>query len=87
MSDWEIRLSNNAEKFLKKLKLRTDLEKLLKALAQLKEGPFVRKYKKLEGTYHRYRMRMGNYRVTYETFENEKVIVILEIGHRENIYD
>ena len=33
-----------------------------------------------------YKLRVGNYRVIYEVFQNEKVIIIHFIGHRREIY-
>ena len=84
---WDIRLSNNAEKFLKKLKFKDDINRLLNGLNELKNGPFVRHYKKLEGTENKYRIRVGDYRMTYETDENLKIIFVLDIGLRKNIYD
>ena len=84
---WEIRLSSNAERFLKKLKFRDVLERLMKNLNELRYGPFLRHYKKLEGTENKYRIRIGEYRITYETDENLKIIFVLDIGLRKNIYD
>lgn len=84
---WEIRLSNNAEKFLKKLKFKNDIERIMDGVSELKYGPFVHRYKKLEGSENRYRIRVGDFRITYETYENQRIIVVLDIGHRKNIYD
>ena len=33
-----------------------------------------------------YKLRVGDYRVLYEIFDDEQVIVIHEIGHRRDIY-
>ena len=84
---WEIRLSNNAERFLKKLKFRDVIERLMRNLNELKYGPFLRYYKKLEGTENIYRIRIGEYRITYEADERSKIIFVLDIGRRKNIYD
>ena len=33
-----------------------------------------------------YKLRVGNYRIIYEVFQKEKVIIIHLIGHRRDIY-
>lgn len=33
-----------------------------------------------------FRVRVGDYRVLYDIYENDKVIYILRIGHRKDIY-
>ncbi len=42
--------------------------------------------KKLSGTAHSYRVRIGNYRVIYDIYEREIVVTMLKIGHRRDIY-
>ncbi|HEY9701196.1 MAG TPA: type II toxin-antitoxin system RelE/ParE family toxin [Allocoleopsis sp.] len=34
-----------------------------------------------------YKLRIGDYRVIYELDTEEKIIYIIRIGHRRNIYD
>lgn len=87
MSKWTIVFSNSAEKFIKKLKLKTDTERILFAILQLQDGPYALPYKKIQGIEGMYRIRVGEYRITYEAFENQILIKIIEIGRRENIYD
>ena len=43
--------------------------------------------KPLSGIYKgMYRYRYGNYRVIYEIKSKEKIIIILKIGHRKEVY-
>lgn len=41
--------------------------------------------KKLVGSSH-FRLRVGEYRLIIEIFENELKIHVIELGHRKNIY-
>lgn len=34
-----------------------------------------------------YRVRVGNYRVIYQLVHDEKLIIIVLVGHRRDIYD
>lgn len=55
-------------------------EKILK----LSDNPKPQGFKKLRGR-PGYRIRVGNYRIIYET-DFSKYITILHIGHRKDIY-
>lgn len=54
-------------------------------LASLRKDPFPSGHKKLEG-YDLYRLRIGNYRIVYEVTTKIRIIVIIRIGHRKDIY-
>ena len=87
MNNWEIVFSNSSEIFIKKLKLKDIIARILKKIKELENGPFTLPYKKIAGVDNMYRIRIGNYRVTYEVDNENRKIMILEIGHRQNIYD
>ena len=43
--------------------------------------------KPLKGKYKgKYRLRVGNYRIIYEKFEDELIILIVRIAHRKEVY-
>ncbi len=42
--------------------------------------------KKLQAYENRYRIRVGDYRIIYEIWDNVLVVVVTEIGHRSGIY-
>lgn len=68
-----------------------DLEKLessitrriIKKVEELSENPYSKDIKRLRGE-TAFRLRVGNYRVIFEI--EDKIIKILKIGHRKNIY-
>ena len=43
-------------------------------------------YKKLKGR-DSYRIRVGNYRVIYEIFDNILTVEVIDLGHRKDIYE
>lgn len=59
------------------------LAPLIDALAQ---NPRPHGVKKLSGLENRYRVREGDYRVIYEVYDNDSVVIILRIAHRSNAY-
>ncbi len=62
---------------------------IVSRIKSLVDDPHPPGSKKLRGTGEDeeiYRIRSGNYRVLYEVRENPNEIVVLDIGHRKDIY-
>lgn len=60
--------------------------KIETSLLQLGENPRPPGCKKLKGR-KGYRIRVGDYRIIYEIEDNILRIIVIDIGHRKNIYD
>jgi len=60
-------------------------ERIFKALSELMENPFTgtRLTGELSGLW---RIRVGDYRVIYSINEEEKHIILIDVGHRKKIY-
>lgn len=43
--------------------------------------------KKLRGYQNRWRIRVGDYRVIYEVYDRELLVLIVKIGHRSDVYE
>ena len=59
--------------------------KIKKSILELQNNPFPNKCKKLKGR-EAFRIRVSDYRVIYEIKNKQLLIIIIEIGHRKNIY-
>ena len=55
------------------------------ALSALSKDPFPPDTKRMHG-YDAYRIRIGNYRILYEVKTTIRVIRIIRVGDRKNIY-
>jgi mRNA interferase RelE/StbE len=84
MSKYTAVLSKKAQKQLDKLPDNI-AEPIFNAIFELEENPRPAGNKKLKGR-DGYRIRIGNYRVIYEIFDNELIIDVIALGHRKNIY-
>jgi len=60
------------------------LKPKIKALAN---NPRPDGAKKLQGYENRYRIRVGDYRIIYEIWDNALVVVVTEVGHRSSVYE
>ncbi len=58
-------------------------KRILKKVKEISENPFSKNVKRLKGE-PLFRLRIGDYRILFE-IEKDKII-ILNLGHRKNIY-
>jgi mRNA interferase RelE/StbE len=81
---YQIEISKGALKQLKKLspELQERIQLKIDDLAIEPRPDGVKKLKNRDG----YRIRVGNYRVIYNILDDILLIIIVEIGHRSNIY-
>ena len=71
-------------KLLKTLQI-TEKKRIDVALTLLADNPIPPKAKKLSGR-DGYRIRVGDYRIIYEIQKNLLVVLVIDIGHRREIY-
>ncbi len=80
----KIELTPHAHKQYKKYP--TSLQLLFQnTIAKLADTPFPTGYKKLAGR-DGYRIRYGDYRIIYKVDTKQKLITIIAIAHRREIY-
>jgi len=59
--------------------------RIIKKVSELSQNPFSKEIKRLKGE-QAFRLRIGDYRVIFDIDIKNRVIVILRLGHRKNIY-
>jgi len=82
---YEIIFSEKAKAQLKKLD-KLIQERIGSVIDRIKIRPFSYDLKRLQGTNY-YRARAGEYRIILDIKQNQLIIIVIEIGHRKNIYD
>lgn len=83
---YAIKYAKQVEKFLDKHK---DLQpKVLTALEQIAQNPFdnALDIKKLQGEGHKYRLRIGKYRLLYEIIDEQILIYAYKAQSRGDVY-
>ena len=80
-----INLDKNTKKFLKKLD-KFEQQRILNKLEDLKDNSKLGKplTGNLAGLWS---LRIGKYRALYRIFEDKLIILVLDLGHRKDIYD
>lgn len=85
MIRYKINLTKKAKKQLDKMSDAIAFP-ILTAIENLAKNRMPLGYKKLKGR-KGYRIRVGNYRVIYEIFDEVLLIEVIDLGHRKDIYD
>ena len=62
------------------------VERLAPHIAALANNPRPHGCEKLAGSVREYRIRVGDYRVRYEVFDDEALLVLTGCGHRRDVY-
>ncbi len=84
----KVSITKTAKKSLEKLDKNIQ-KRILDFLSDLEtlENPRI-KGKSLKGELKEYwRYRVGDYRILSKIIDNELIIIVIDIGHRKNIYD
>jgi len=62
-----------------------DLRKILSRIKSLAGEPRPHGCEKLTGQ-NRYRLRQGRYRIVYAVQDEARIVIVVKVGHRKNIY-
>jgi mRNA interferase RelE/StbE len=62
-----------------------DLRKILSRIKSLAGEPRPHGCEKLTGQ-NRYRVRQGGYRIVYAVQDEERIVIVVKVGHRKDIY-
>jgi len=80
---YEINYSNSAAKFIRKLP-KEKQKRILSSIERARIRP-ERYFERLVGQ-KRYKLRIGDYRIIAAIHHGELQILVINIGHRKNIY-
>ena len=82
---FRLEVSPAADRDIERLKgriRRQDFERLRVAIRSLANEPRPRGVRKIKGAEKAYRIRVGSYRVVYEVYDNEQLVLILQVARR-----
>ncbi len=82
---YRLEVSPAADRDLEKLKgriRRQDFERLRDSVNGLAEEPRPQGVRKIKGEEKAYRIRVGSYRVVYEVYDNDNLVLILQVARR-----
>ena len=83
---YTVTVERKAAKFLRDLTDKRLSLRLREAIDALAENPRVPGNVKLQGEGELYRVRVGDYRIVYQIQDAVLVVLVVQIGHRREIY-
>ena len=81
---YKVELRHRAQRTLDKLP-QTDFEAVVETVKELAQTPSPRGMEKVK-TAGLWRIRQGDYRIIYSIDDNQRLVAVVRIGHRREIY-
>ncbi|MEO5715719.1 MAG: type II toxin-antitoxin system RelE/ParE family toxin [Luteolibacter sp.] len=85
MGSYRVEVAKGVEKDLRKIPAK-DVARIIGAIEKLADNPQPQGSVKLSGYDIEYRIRVGDYRVIYQIHDSVLVVLVIEVGHRKDIY-
>ncbi len=82
---YEVFLERAAERDLKRISVR-QFHRIISEIKSLSTEARPRGCRKISGSENDWRIRIGDYRVVYEIDDKEKVVRIMRVKHRRDVY-
>ncbi len=86
MESYSVVLRRSAVAELEGVSQDTDRRRIVERIGALAHDPRPRGCEKLAGRNDRLRIRQGDYRVIYAVDDGKRVVTIVKIGHRKDVY-
>ena len=85
MASYTIEWKTSAEKELRRLG-RSVIPRIVATVGGLATDPFPAGCRKLKGSEHTFRIRVGDYRVIYEVLVTRLLVEVMRVRHRKDAY-
>ncbi len=86
MADYSLTIKSSATKELQAISDKATLTRLIEKIKLLATQPRPSRSEKLAGRLNLYRVRQGNYRVIYSIDDETRVVDVVKVGHRRDVY-
>jgi len=85
MERYEVRIKRSAIKQIEAIATKKDRRKVVRRIQALAGDPRPAGCEKLSGR-DRYRVRQGWHRVVYAVDDGARVVLVVKVGHRRDVY-
>ena len=86
MAAYSLTIKSSAAKELQGVSDNATLSRLIEKINSLATQPRPSGVEKLAGRSNLYRVRQGNYRVIYSVDDQSRVVDVVKVGHRRDVY-
>ena len=85
MASYRVEISKSAAKDLRGID-RKWIPRIVATIEMLESDAHPSGCKKLVGSDHTYRLRIGDYRVVYDIHDDTLIVLVVRIRHRRDVY-
>ncbi len=85
MDSYKIEWRNSTRRDIRRI-AREHVSRIVAAVSSLADNPRPAGCTKLSGSERAYRIRVGDYRIVYEVFDEAVYIEVIKVGHRRDVY-
>ena len=86
MGSYSLQIKPSAVRELESLPTKRDRERVIARIRALAKDPRPTGCEKLSGLEDRYRVRQGSYRIVYSISDPERLVTVVKVGHRKDVY-
>lgn len=86
MAVYKILLKASASKEIDSLPSKQERQRIVGRIQALSTDPRPPGCEKLAVHRNRYRIRQGRYRILYEIYDDELVVIVVRVAHRKDVY-
>jgi mRNA interferase RelE/StbE len=83
---YSLKIKSSAVKELQGVSDKATLSRLIEKIKSLATQPRPSGFEQLAGRSNLYRVRQGNYRVIYSVDDQSRVVDVVKVGHRRDVY-
>jgi mRNA interferase RelE/StbE len=85
MGSYQVNWRRSTKKDLRRISP-PDVARIVNVVATLCDDPRPVGCKKMSGSDCAYRLRVGNYRIIYEVYDDTIIVEVIKVGHRRDVY-
>ena len=86
MASYSVLIKTSAVKELEAVEPRGLRARIVSRIQSLARAPRPPGSQKLAGESERYRIRQGSYRIAYSGDDDQRIVEVVKIGHRREVY-
>ena len=86
MASYSVLIKTSAAKELEAVEPRAARVRSVSRIQDLAQNPRPRGSQKLAGEAERYRIRRGAYRIVYSVDDEQRIVDVVQVGHRRDVY-
>lgn len=86
MAEYRLLIKSSAAREIDALGSKRDRQRVIERVRTLAGEPRPPACEKLSGSAAKYRIRQGDYRIVYAVDDAAKVVEVVKVGHRREVY-